>query len=122
MTSRRALGDFGERVARAHLEANGYRLLATNFRTREGEVDLVAERDGTVCFIEVKTRRGDAMGSALEALRPRQARRLLAAADTFAQEHPELPQGRRVDLIAIDLDRAGRVLAVEHVEGAVEGE
>src|SRR3989304_1696744 len=73
MTSRRALGDFGERVARAHLEAKGYRVLATNFRVREGEVDIVAERGGVVAFVEVKTRRGDAMGSAVEAVDARQA-------------------------------------------------
>lgn len=121
MTSRRDLGDFGERVARAHLEAKGYRLLATGFRTREGEVDLVAERDGVVAFVEVKTRRGDAAGSALEALDARKARRLLAASDAFAQQHPELPPDRRIDLIAIDLDRSGRVRSVVHVENAVEG-
>ncbi len=120
MTSRRALGDFGERVAAAHLEAKGYRLLATKFRVREGEVDLVAERDGVVAFVEVKTRRGSAMGSAVEAIDGRKAARLLLAADAFGQQHPDLPPGRRIDLVAIELDRRGRVVSVEHIESAVE--
>ena len=120
MTSRRDLGDFGERVARAHLESKGYRILATKFRVREGEVDIVAERDGVVAFIEVKTRRGDAMGSALEAIDGRKAQRLLLAAEAFAQEHPELPPDRRIDLIAIDLDATGRVVSLQHIESAVE--
>jgi putative endonuclease len=120
MTARRALGDFGERVARAHLEAKGYRILATNYRTREGQVDIVAQLDDTVAFVEVKTRRGDAMGSALEAIGERQAERLLAAADAFGQDRGGLPEGRRVDLIAIDLDSSGRVVSVEHIESAVE--
>ena len=120
MTSRRALGDFGERVAAAHLEANGYRILATNFRVREGEVDIVAERDGVVAFVEVKTRRGDAMGSALEAIDRRKAQRLLIAAEAFAQQHPDLPADRRIDLIAIDLDAAGRLVSLQHIESAVE--
>ncbi|MGB2693684.1 MAG: YraN family protein, partial [Dehalococcoidia bacterium] len=77
MTSRRSLGDFGERVAIAHLEAKGYRVLATKFRVREGEVDIVAERDGVVAFVEVKTRRGDAMGAAIEGVDARKAQRLL---------------------------------------------
>jgi Holliday junction resolvase-like predicted endonuclease len=60
------------------------------------------------------------MGSALEAISPQKARRLLAAGEAFAARHPELPLDRRIDLIAIDLDRSGRVLALEHVESAVE--
>ena len=120
MTGRRSLGDFGERVAAAHLEAKGYRVLATNFRVREGEVDIVAERGGVVAFVEVKTRRGDAMGSAVESVDARKAERLLLAAEAFAQERPDLPPGRRIDLIAIDLDTAGRVVSVQHIESAVE--
>ena len=120
MTSRQQLGDFGERVAAAHLEATGYRILETKFRVREGEVDIVAERDGVVAFVEVKTRRGDAMGPAVEAVDRRKAERLLLAAEAFALEHPQLPPDRRIDLIAIDLDAQGRVVSLEHVESAVE--
>jgi putative endonuclease len=120
MTTRRDLGNFGERVAAAHLEAKGYRIIATNFRVREGEVDVVAELGGVVAFVEVKTRRGDAMGSAVESIDANKARRLLLAAEAFAQEHPELPPGRRIDLVAIDLDTAGHVVSVQHIESAVE--
>ena len=119
-TDRKSLGDFGERVAKAHLEAQGYRILATKFRVREGEVDIVAERDGVAVFVEVKTRRGSAAGAAAEALDGRQAERLLLAADAYAEQHPELPEDRRIDLIAIDLDARGRVVSVEHIESAVE--
>jgi len=119
MTSRRSLGDFGERVAAAHLEANGYRILATNYRVREGQIDIVAQRGVVVVFVEVKTRRGDAFGAAVEGLRGRQAQRLLDAASAFGQAHPDLPPDRRIDLIAIDLDSSGRVVSLEHIEGAV---
>ena len=122
MTSRQRLGDFGERVAKAHLEAKGYRILATNFRVREGEVDIVAELEEIVAFVEVKTRRGDAMGSAVESIDRRKAQRLLLAAQAFAQQRPELPPGRRIDLIAIDLDASGRVDSLQHIESAVEDE
>ena len=117
---RRELGNFGERVAKAHLESKGYRVLATNFRVREGEVDLVTERDGVVAFVEVKTRRGDSMGAAVESIDARKARRLLLAAQAFGQQHPDLPPGRRIDLIAIDLDHSGRVRSLQHIESAVE--
>jgi putative endonuclease len=121
MTSRRDLGDFGERVAQAHLEANGYRILATRFRVREGEIDIVAQRGGVVAFVEVKTRRGGALGGATEAIDARKAQRLVTVAEAFGQQHPELPPERRIDLIAIDLDADGRVLSLQHIENAVEG-
>ena len=117
---RRRLGDFGERVAKAHLEEKGYRILATNFRVREGEVDIVAERDGVVAFVEVKTRRGDAMGTAKESIGWRKAQSLLLAAQAFDERHEDLPPGRRIDVIAIDLDADGELLSVEHIESAVE--
>ncbi len=122
MTSRRALGDFGERVAKAHLEAKGYRILATNFRVREGEVDIVAQQGDVVAFVEVKTRRGEAMGSAVEAIGKRKAQRLLQVAEAYDQQHPELPPDRRIDLVAIDLDAAGRVVSLQHIESAVESD
>ena len=121
MTERQHLGDFGERVAKAHLEAKGYRILETNFRVREGEVDIVAQQGDVVAFVEVKTRRGEAMGSAVEAIGRRKAQRLLQVAEAFDQQHPELPPDRRIDLIAIDLDAAGRVVSLQHIESAVEG-
>ena len=122
MTERQRLGDFGERVAKAHLEAKGYRILETNFRVREGEVDIVAQQGDVVAFVEVKTRRGEAMGSAVEAIGRRKAQRLLQVAEAFDQQHPELPPDRRIDLVAIDLDAAGRVVSLQHIESAVEGD
>ena len=58
--ARRDLGAFGERLAAAQLEAKGYRIRERNFRTREGEVDIIAEHGSTLVFVEVRTRRGDA--------------------------------------------------------------
>ncbi len=118
--ARKDLGDFGERVAAAHLEAKGYRIIATRFRVREGEVDIVGRRGDLIVFVEVKTRRGDAMGTATEGVDARKAQRLLIAAEAFGQQHPELPPDRRIDVIAVDLDGDGRVISVQHIENAVE--
>jgi putative endonuclease len=116
---RRSLGDFGERVAVAHLEANGYRILDRNFRTREGEIDIVAEKEGCVAFVEVRARRGERMGSAAESVTPRKRERLLALAQAYAQAHDTLPERQRIDVITVSLAPDGRVLAVEHIEDAV---
>ena len=120
--SRRLLGDFGERLAVQHLESKGYSIRERNFRTREGEIDIIAEGGGVLAFVEVRARRGGAMGSALESLTLAKQRRLLALAEAYSQDRPDLPAGRRIDLIALDLAPDGRLLSLQHIEGAVWAE
>jgi putative endonuclease len=118
--ARRDLGDFGERVAAAHLEAKGYRIRERNFRVREGEVDIIAERDGTLVFVEVRTRRGESMGSAAESVTAAKASRIVATAQAYVQAREDCPRDQRIDVIALALANDGRVLSLEHIESAVE--
>ncbi len=119
---RRRLGQFGERIAAARLEAEGYRIVERNFRCREGEVDIIAESDGCLVFVEVRTRRGDAMGEAVDSLTPLKGARITAAAEAYCQGRPGLPLERRIDVIAVDLTLEGRVLRVDHIESAFAGD
>jgi putative endonuclease len=116
---RRNLGAFGERLAAAHLEAKGYRIRARNFRCREGEIDIVAEDGGCLVFVEVRTRRGDALGGPAESVTVAKERRLLSAAKAYLQEHADLPPDQRIDVVAVQLSPRGRLLAVQHIEGAI---
>lgn len=118
--ARRDLGAFGERVAAAHLEATGYRIRERNFRTREGEIDIIAERGETLVFVEVRTRRGDALGTAAESVTASKAARIIATAQAYAQAAENCPADQRIDVIALSLAADGRVLSLEHIEGAVE--
>ena len=117
-SGRRDLGAFGERVAAAHLEAKGYRIRARNFRCREGEIDIVAEDGDCLVFVEVRTRRGDAFGTPAESVTVAKERRLLTVARAYLQEHPDVPPNQRIDVVAVELSR-GRLLAVQHIEGAI---
>jgi putative endonuclease len=108
-------------VAVQHLEANGYRIRDRNVRTRFGEIDLIAQKDGLVVFVEVRCRRGDAMGRAVQSLTMAKQNRLVALAEAYGQEHPGLPEAWQIDLIALDLASDGRLLSLQHIEGAVEG-
>jgi len=119
LEGRRALGAFGERVAAAHLEAEGYRILERNYRRREGEIDIVAARGDCLVFVEVRARRGTERGSALESVSPAKGARLAVLAQAYCQERPDLPAERRIDVVAVQLSPAGRVLAVQHIENAV---
>ena len=58
------VGRAGERVAAAYLVANGYRVLARNYRRRWAEIDVIAQRDGMLVFVEVRTRCGEPLDSA----------------------------------------------------------
>ena len=116
---RRRLGAFGERLAAAHLEAKGYRIRARNFRCREGEIDIVAQDGETLVFVEVRTRRGDAMGGPAESVTARKEARLVTAATAYVQTLPEPPADQRIDVVAVQLSPGGRLLSIDHMEGAV---
>jgi len=116
------LGDLGERLAVQHLLAKGYRIRERNFRFREGEIDIVAELGDLLAFIEVRCRRGGAMGTASESLTPAKQRRLVGLAEAYGQPDDSLPERRRIDVIAVDFEPSGRLLSLEHIEGAVSAE
>jgi putative endonuclease len=117
--AKQALGAFGERLAAAHLESKGYRILERNYRRREGEIDIVAARGGCLVFVEVRTRRGEEKGSAVESVSPAKGARLAALAEAYCQERPDLPPDRRIDVVAVELSPAGRLLSIQHIENAV---
>ena len=99
-------GRASEDAACAALERDGWTVLARRVRTKAGEIDAVATRDGLLAFIEVKAR--PRLADAAAALTARQQARLLAAADIVLTEHPDWgPAGARFDLLLVD--GAGRV-------------
>jgi putative endonuclease len=118
--SRKNLGDSAERVAALYLEQRGCKILARNFRMRMGEIDLIAQDAEGLAFIEVKARRGTAHGAPEEAITPRKQIRLVRLAEAFMAQQAEFA-GRpwRVDLVAIQLDRAGKVMRINHIKNAV---
>jgi putative endonuclease len=116
---RRRLGAFGERLAAAHLAAKGYRIRARNYRCREGEIDIVAQDGETLVFVEVRTRRGDALGTPAESITAIKESRLVAAATAYVQALSQPPADQRIDVVAVQLSPGGRLLAIDHIEGAV---
>ena len=122
-SSKRNLGDFGERVAAAHLEAKGYAIVERNFRVAEAELDIIA-RDGEVLvFVEVRTRRGGETGMAAASVNKRKAAQLLKAIDRYIEQHPEADESPlRIDIVAVELHSNGALREVQHHEDAVRAE
>ena len=117
---RQHLGRLGERLAREHLERLGYRVIASNYRTRFGELDLIVCDDAWLIFVEVKTRRAGAMESAVQAVHATKQRRVRAMAAAWLVEATDRPRSRelRFDVVAVTVDRAGRLVRLDHLEGA----
>ncbi len=124
----RDLGRAGEQLACEHLERLGFRVLARNVRMRRGEIDVIAFDGRTLAFVEVKSTREQARGTPaneiftpLERLGGRQRARLrrLAAA-WLCEPGRQRPRARevRLDAIGVIVDEHGRLLRLEHVEGA----
>jgi ribonuclease HII len=119
---RRALGAAGESLTARFLEARGYRVLERNVRTARGEIDLVAEHDGCLVFIEVRLRRGALAGDALESVTVAKQRRLRRLAGEYCVERGRALVAMRIDVVAISLDRQGRLRDIQLVQNAVEGD
>ena len=108
--SAQRLGVDAERVACDALETEGWTVRATRLRTPAGEIDLVAERDGLLAFVEVKAR--PTLAAAAAALGPRQRARLLAAAEIVLAEHPDWGRaGVRFDVLLVDAESRVRRIA-----------
>lgn len=117
---RRDTGRRGEDLAEAHLRARRYRILARNWRTRGGELDLVAEDRGVVVFVEVRTRQGRRFGGPLESVDARKRLRLGRLAAEFLRRHRLEDRVARFDVIGVDWRREEP--SIEHVERAFDVE
>jgi putative endonuclease len=129
---RRALGAAGEELAARHLEARGFEIVDRNFRTRHGELDLVARDERRIVFCEVKTRIVNATAAPLGSPRPygpldsigvRKRRQIRAMAriwltDAHERLGPGSPAEIRFDAVGITLDDTGRLIELEHLEAA----
>jgi putative endonuclease len=101
-----------ERVAEKALVEAGYRILDRNFRAAAGEIDLVAEEGGVVCFVEVKGRGGAAFGSPAEAVTIEKQRRIFRAAQAWLKRRRRESARCRFDVVSILEGSDGRKIDI----------
>src|SRR5690625_4236706 len=111
---RRALGRQGEELAAATLEAEGYRVLARNWYSRYGELDLVVARGDWVVAVEVKTRSNLEHGHPLEAITPSQVRRLRRLLVEWVAKNRPRGDRLRIDAVSVLLP-PGREPLIDHL-------
>ncbi len=113
---------WGEQVAREALEDRGYQIRHTNWHARWGELDLVAEDDGVIVMVEVKTRSSRSYGLPEEALTASKQRRLQRTAWAYLEAEGLLDRDWRIDVIAIERDADGSLARFDHHISAVDSD
>jgi putative endonuclease len=112
------LGRYGEDVACDYLTEQGYHILDRNWRTRQGELDIVCSRDGELVFVEVKSRGPGSLGEPGEAVDARKKTRLVKAAAAYLSRHRLWESPARFDLIGLRM-RSDHV-QVEHEKNVID--
>ena len=120
MSTTKAAGDRGEAEVARYLRQRGYTLLASQWRCRFGEIDLIArDRMGFLCFVEVKLRSNLSVGLPREFVDKRKQERLRTAAACYLSSH-ELDEPARFDVAEVYIDENHRVRKMEYLENAFE--
>lgn len=113
---RKSLGNLGENLALKHLKNSGYKILDRNFRSKLGEIDVVALDGDSLVFVEVKTRWSKNYGLPEEAITPWKIRRIIKTGQYYRLLHPELPDSLRLDAVVIDLSPQGKLERIEIIK------
>lgn len=119
MSVRTVIGSEGERAAAEFLEARGYRILDRNYRTRLGEIDLVAEEGRTLVFVEVKVRRNDRFGGPAAAITAAKQARIARLAQQYVVSRRLGERPCRFDVVLIWGDDPG-TRRIELLPGAFD--
>jgi putative endonuclease len=107
-TAIQSRGKQGEELAARELERRGYAIVATRFRTRCGEIDIVARDGDVLVFVEVKTRADDACGTAAEAVTRRKQRKVTRMAAAYLAAHETRECACRFDVVTVEMRKGAR--------------
>jgi putative endonuclease len=102
LNHRQQFGRRSERLAVEYLKRTGYRILEINFRTRVGEIDIIARETGTIVFVEVKARASRRFGSPKGAVTATKQRKISMAALEYLKQSGQTADRARFDVVAID--------------------
>lgn len=114
------LGDNYETRAALWLQEQGLELLTRNFRTKSGEIDLIALHADTLVFIEVRARNNGHYASAAASVDRRKQQRLLRTAQLFLQRHPQWQKMPcRFDVLTFEPPQSGSGQAIRWIRSAI---
>ena len=122
MSQKSVRGKTGEEHVCEYLSGLGWRIAERNYRIRGGEIDIIAEDDATIAFVEVKTRKSGSAFNGLEAMTKQKMRCIFRTAEHYLQKKPESGKLVRFDLALVDVttEDIPRVLDMEYMENAFD--
>ena len=106
------LGSLAEEKAQEFLRSNGYKILRRNYKTKLGEIDIIAKDKDTLCFVEVKCRSSERFGTGFEALNSRKQNQISKAALIYLKENKLLDRKARFDVVSLDNSAAGEKVSL----------
>jgi len=115
MSEEHERGKLGEKMAAEHLQGRGYAILATNYLYGKAEVDIVAEKDGRIVFVEVKTRQSAYLSAPAYTVSPRKQKQIIKAADAYMKEQNSGREAR-FDVITVIVN--SKYQKLDHLEDA----
>ena len=116
---RKEVGNKGEKLARYFLKKQGYRIVETNFRCSQGEIDIIAKKKDYLVFIEVRTKTGAEFGSPEESVTSAKKEKLVTSALSYIDTHNNLPASWRIDFVAVELNEKGKANRIELFENVI---
>ncbi len=112
------LGSCGEQAALNFLKSGGYKILLKDYRSKLGQIDIIARDKDTICFVEVKTRSSDRFGLPQEAISGFKQRQIAKTALSFLKENKLLDKKARFDVVAVTY--GGKAPKIELIKDAFE--
>ena len=119
------LGDFGEKIAKKFLEEKGYRILDTNFKRKWGEIDIVAQKDKNIIFVEVKTLKSFKTENKYffpeDRIDWKKKKQLRKITQIYLSENKiSSDQSYQIDIIGVEISPDFKKTKIKHYENAVE--
>ena len=118
--TRQYIGRLGEKLAAKFLTSRGFSILSRNFPTPFGEIDLVAERDGFIVFLEVKTRTSEKFGEPLCSITGTKRKHIIKNCQFYLKRYGLFESACRIDAIGIILDEFHRLKTLRYIKNAIE--
>lgn len=120
LDSRKEVGNKGEKLAAKFLKRKGYKIIQRNYKCKLGEIDIIAEQDRTIVFVEVKTRRTQEFGPPQNAITAAKRSQISKVALFYIREKKLVDQSCRFDVIGITFSPESRKPRIEHIENAFQ--
>ena len=111
------IGALGEHYAAQYLRHNKYEIKAANFKTYNGEIDLIAKKNGTLCIVEVKTRQQGGLTEPAEAVNVHKQENIKSAASVYLNNWAKNENNVRYDVIEVFIE-GKQLIKINHIENA----